>query len=409
MKKSILKKYAQLIAETGLNVQKDQDVIIFAGLDQPEFVKMVVEACYKRKARKVTVQWSYPELTKLDSKYCSLKTLSTISKEELARLETMAESYPCRLFIDSDDPDALKGANQEKLLKARAAKYPITKKYRDAIENKHQWCIVGVPGKKWAKKVFPSLPVSQAMEKLWDNILTTARVTDDPIKAWEEHDHDLKSRCRYLNDLGIDYLEYHNSLGTNFKVWLLEDSVFMGGGSTLLNRKDVIFQPNIPSEECFTSPMRGKAEGIVYSALPLSYNGELIENFNLTFKDGHVVEAHAEKGEELLNKMIHMDESASYLGEVALVPFTSPINQTGTLFYNTLYDENAVCHLALGMGFDECVKDFEKYTHEEILAKGINDSMIHVDFMIGTSDLDIKAHTKDGKIVQIFKNGVWAF
>ena len=408
MKKTILKKYAQLIAEVGLNVQKGQDVIIVAGLDQPEFVSMVVEACYKRKARKVVVEWNVPELTKLNSKYCSLKTLSEFDNLLKAKYDYMLENLPCRLYIDSEDPDSLKGANQEKLLKAKSAKYPFLKKYNDAMENNHQWCIVGVPGKKWAKKVFPNLPVSQAMEKLWNNILLTSRVTDNPIEAWKNHDKELKDRCEYLNNLGIDYLEYHNSLGTNFKVWLLDDSIFVGGGSKLLN-KDVIYQPNIPTEECFTSPKRGRAEGIVYSALPLSYNGQLIEKFNLTFKDGHVVDAHAEKGEELLKKMISMDESASYLGEVALVPFTSPINQTGTLFYNTLYDENAVCHLALGMGFDECVKDYEKYTHEEILAKGINDSMIHVDFMIGTNDLDIKAHTKDGKTVQIFKNGVWAF
>lgn len=408
MKKSILKNYASLIAKVGLNVQKGQDVIIYADLDQPEFVQMCVEECYKLKANKVTVEWNYPNLTKVHSRYASLKTLSEVTDYQKAKLQYMVDKLPACLYIISEDPDGLKGANQEKLAKSRMARYPIIKPYRDKIDNKYQWCIVGVPGKAWAKKVFPNLKVNQAIEKLWEAILTTARVNDDAIKTWEDHNKDLNDRCAYLNSLNIDYLEYNNSLGTNFKVWLMEDGLFLGGAEKTLG-SNIIYNPNMPTEECFTTPIKGKAEGVVYATLPLSYNGELIENFHLVFKDGKVVEAHAEKNEDLLKKMLSMDENASFLGEVALVPFSSPINQTGVLFYNTLYDENAVCHLALGAGFDNAVKDYEKYSKDQLKEKGVNDSMIHVDFMIGSKDLSIKAHTRDGKDVLIFKDGEWAF
>ena len=407
MKKSVLRAYARLIAESGVNVQKGQEVFITAGLDQPEFVAMVVEECYRRKAKKVVVDWNYQPLTRLHVRHQSLTTMSTLDNYEEARWQHYVDTIPCRIYLESDDPDGLRGVNQEKMAKAQQKKYPIIKGYRDQIENKYQWCIATVPGVKWAKKLFPELRASQAVEKLWEAILHTSRVDDDPVAAWDAHNKDLKARCDYLNGLGIRELQYRASNGTDLRVGMIPEAQFCGGGETSL--QGIFFNPNIPTEECFISPKRGVAEGIVYSTKPLSYQGQLIENFSIRFEGGKAVEVHAEKNEALLQKLISMDEGASYLGECALVPYNSPIQNSGLLFYNTLFDENAACHLALGMGFADTIKNFENYTLDECRAKGINDSMVHEDFMIGSADLSIDAHTRDGRTVPIFRDGNWAF
>lgn len=407
MKKTVLRKYAQLIAVTGINIQKKQEVIIQCDLDQPEFVKMLVEECYRAGAGKVTVDWSYQPLTKIHYRHQSVRTLGKVEKWEEERLQHYVDTLPCRIYLVSEDPDGLKGVNQEKMNKAMQKRFPVIKPYRDKMENRYQWCIAAVPGAAWAKKVFPDLPKGKAMEKLWEAILFTSRVNDDPIAAWEAHNKDLHDRCTYLNSLGIDKLIYKGDNGTDFSVGMIEDAEFKGGGENSL--QGIYFNPNIPTEECFISPMRGVAEGIVYATKPLSYQGQLIENFSIRFENGKAVEVHAEKNEALLQKMISMDEGAAYLGECALVPVNSPISESGLLFYETLFDENAACHLALGMGFADSIKDFEKYTLEECREKGINDSMIHVDFMIGYEGLNIDALTRDGKTVPIFRNGTWAF
>ena len=407
MKKSILRKYAHLIAVTGINVQKGQEVFVAAELDQPEFVKMVVEECYRAGAKRVIVDWNYQPLDKLHIRWRSQKNLSTLESWEEARWQHYVKEIPCRIYLVSEDPDGLKGINQEKFAKAQQEKYKVIRPYRDQIENKYQWCIAAVPGAAWAKKLFPKLPKGQAIEKLWEAILAASRVTDDPVQAWKEHNDDLARRCAYLNALGIETLEYRSANGTNFRVGMIEDAEFKGGGETSLLGH--YFNPNIPSEEVFISPKRGVAEGVVYSTKPLSYQGQLIENFSIRFENGKAVEVHAEKNEELLKKIVSMDEGAAYLGECALVPYDSPIQNTGLLFCETLFDENAACHLALGMGFADTIRNFEKYTLDECRAKGINDSMVHVDFMIGSADLDIDAHTRDGKTVPIFCKGNWAF
>lgn len=408
MKKTVMQKYARLIVRKGINVRKGQEVIVSASLDQPEFVKMVVEECYRAGASKVTVEWSYQPITKLNYRYRSLKTLSTIEKWELEKIEHRCNALPATIYIESDDPDGLKGIDQTKVSKASQTRYPIIKPYIDRMDNKYQWCIAAVPGEAWAKKVFPGERTSKAVEKLWNAILYTSRADgDDPVKAWEEHNADLKTRFEYLNSLGIESLHYTASNGTDFTVGLIPDALFMGGSEFTLGGTE--FNPNIPSEEVFTSPMKGKAEGVVHATRPLSYRGELIENFSVRFEGGKAVEVHAEKGEELLKQMISMDENAAYLGECALVPFDSPIRNSEITFFNTLFDENACCHLAFGRGFENCIKDFDKYTLEECRQKGINDSSIHVDFMIGSNDLNITAHTRDGKDVAIFKDGNWAF
>ena len=407
MQKTRLKQYARLIARMGCNVQKGQDVVLEAEVEQPEFVAMVTDELYKAGARKVVVNFTYQPLTKLHVRHRSVKTLSTVDSYEEARLQYMAEHFPCRLYLVSEDPDGLKGVNLSKMAKGRQGQYPIVKPYRDKIEGKHQWCIAAVPGAAWAKKMFPNLSKHQAMEKLWEAILATSRVDEDPIAAWENHNRDLKARCEYLNSLGIESLHYTASNGTDLTVGLIAEGVFCGGGET--TQQGVFFNPNIPTEECFISPKRGVAEGIVYATKPLCYQGQLIENFYLRFEGGKAVEAKAEVNDALLQEMLNMDEGARYLGECALVPFNSPINETGLLFYNTLFDENACCHLAMGMGYADTIRGFHERSLEECRALGINDSMIHEDFMIGTPDLSITARCRDGREVAIFRDGTWAF
>lgn len=408
MNKTRLRKYANLIARCGVNVQKGQDVIVMAELDQPEFVKMVVDECYKLGARKVSVDWSYQPLMKSHVRYCKEKVLGELDDWQIKKWEHQAETLPCKIYLLSEDPDGLSGINQKKYASAMAQRQKTIKPIRMRMENRYQWCIAAVPGKEWAKKVFPCERASVATEKLWEAILSTSRVDDDPIAAWDRHNADLAAKCERLNSLGIKELKYRSKSGTDFRVGLLPDALFMAGGERTLG-SDVYFNPNIPSEEVFTSPRRGDADGIVYSSKPLSYGGQLIENFWIKFEGGRAVEVGAEKNEDMLREIISMDEGAAYLGEVALVPYSSPIRESGILFYNTLFDENAACHLALGRGFTNTLVDYEKYTEEECHARGINDSIVHEDFMIGTEDMDITAVLEDGSEVAIFKDGNWAF
>ncbi len=407
MKQTILRKYARLIARVGVNIQKGQEVLINCGLDQPKFVELLVDECYKAGARKVTVEFGYQPLQKLHVRHRSVTVMSKVEEWEKARLQHYVDILPCRIYLASEDPDGLKGINQEKMMKASRKRFPIVKPYRDAMDNKYQWCIAAVPGAAWAKKLFPELPKGRAIEKLWEAILFTSRVTEDPVAAWDAHYQDLHDRCASLNSLGTAELRYKGDNGTDFTVGMIPEAEFKGGGDRTL--AGVFFNPNIPTEECFISPMRGKAEGVVYATKPLSYQGQLIENFSIRFENGKAVEVHAERNEELLKKMVSMDEGAAYLGECALVPVDSPISESGLLFYETLFDENAACHLAMGRGFADTIKDFENKSLEECRQLGINDSMIHVDFMIGYEGLDIDAVTRDGKTVPIFRKGRWAF
>ena len=408
MKKSILREYAKLIVRCGVNVQKGQEVLIYAGLDQPEFVAMVVEEAYKAKAGLVTVNWNYQPLTKLHARYQTVKSLGTVHEWEKAKLQHYVDSVPCRIHLISDDPDGLKGVNTAKLAKGRQLSYPILKPYSDARNGQEQWCGAAVPGVAWAKKLFPSLSKNQAVEKLWEAILSASRVLEgDPIENWAKHNENMANHCKYLNDLKIEKLHLFADNGTDLTVGLIAEGQFCGGGET--TKSGVFFNPNIPTEECFTSPKRGEAEGIVHSTKPLSYQGQLIDKFWMRFENGKAVEAHAEIGDEVLQTMLNMDEGARYLGEVAIVPQSSPINQSGLLFFNTLYDENAVCHLAVGMGFMDCLTDYHNRTLEEGRQLGINDSMIHTDFMIGCDTMNIDAICADGKVVRIFENGNWSF
>lgn len=408
MNKTALRSYARLIARTGVNIQKRQPVVISAEPDQHEFVTILAEECYRAGAGNVTVEWGSQALMKLKVRHCTEKVLGTTEDWEIEKMKHRVKTLPAMIHLESSDPDGLAGVNQQKLIKSSQKRRMIMKPYRDEMENKYQWCIAAVPGKAWAKKLFPGERTSVAVEKLWQAIIKCSRAEGDGEANWKKHNEDLKTRCDYLNSLGITELRYKSSNGTDFKVGLIPEALFLGGSESIPG-KGVEYNPNIPSEEIFISPMKGKAEGVVYSTKPLAFQGVLIENFSIRFENGKAVEAHAEKNGELLNKMLTMDEGAAYLGECALVPYSSPINESGILFHNTLFDENAVCHLAVGFGFSNCIKDFEKYTLKECQAMGVNDSMIHVDFMIGSEDLDIFGVLADGSEVQLFKNGNWAF
>ena len=401
----LLKDYAKLIAQLGGNVQKGDEVWIEAGLDQPDFVYMVVEECYLLGAKKVDVRFSYDPLAKLHYQYMTVGELSKVSPMVISRYKYFSKKLPTRIYLISDDPDGLKGINQAKMAKSTAKSYPKIKKYRDIADGKYKWCIAGVPGKAWAKKVFPNVSEEEAVEKLWEAILMTSRVDgNDPIENWNKHNAFLVQQRNKLGRLDLRKLYYKASNGTDFEVELIPGISWGAGVEEAPNKGQ--FNPNIPTEEVFTSPMAGKCKGTLVASKPLSYNGQLIEDFSLTFKNGKVVEVHAKKNQKLLEKMVSMDGGAAMLGEVALVPYTSPINLSGILFYNTLYDENAACHVALGHGFKELLD--VNLSNEEAKEKGINDSMIHVDFMVGTKDLNIVGEDAKGNRHQIFKDGEWA-
>ncbi len=411
MKKTVLKKYAELIVNKGVAVKKGQEVTVIAELDQPEFVCMVVDAAYKAGASKVGVEWQHQPLTKLHVRGRSVKVLSRVEEWEVKKMEHRAEILPCMIYLVSEDPDGLNGMNHKKYAKGVQARMKVLKPIRDGMENKYQWVIAAVPGKAWAKKVFPKERTNKAVELLWEYILKASRADgEDPCAAWDAHNADLAARCAYLNGLGLKSVKITSSNGTNVRVGLIPDAVFMGGAEAAMG-SGIVYNPNIPSEEVFITPMRGEAEGIVYSSKPFSYEGQVIERFSVRFEGGKAVEVKADddRQTEILKEMISMDEGAAYLGEVALVPYSSPVRETGILFFNTLFDENAACHLALGRGFSNCLKDYEQYSFEETKEKGIHDSMIHEDFMIGTADTSVVGITAEGKRVPLFKDGEWAF
>ena len=408
MKKTILRKYARLAVRKGVNLKKGQGCAIYAQVEQHEFAEMVAEEAYRAGAKWVQVFWQDQAVRKLDLRHQTVTQLSRVEEWEKVQQQMFVDQLPARIHISSEDPDGLKGVSVPKMQKAQAARSTVLRPYRKAIDNKHQWTIIAVPSKKWAKKVFPRVRASVAEEKLWEAILQTVRVTpdNDPEAAWDQHNATLQEKSAKLNALDLDYLHYTAPNGTDFKCWLIPGAKWGGGGAAILD--GTFYNPNMPTEEVFTSPLKGKCEGTLVSTMPLSYQGNLIDQFSITFENGRAVSCKAQQGQELLEKMLHMDEGASMLGELALVPHDSPVSNTGILFYNTLFDENAACHVALGFGFPECVEGFESMTDQELQEKGVNDSIIHVDFMIGSKDLDITGYTRDGKAVQIFKNGNWA-
>ena len=404
-----LREYAKLIVKIGANVQKGQRVRLQAGVDQIPLVTMVTEECYKAGASYVEMFWECGEINKLHYQYASAEVLGEVPAWEEEREKQMTVDLPVRIFIDSSDPDELAGIPADLISTVSQMRQKVMKKYRDQIDGKHQWLIVAAASKKWAKKVFPDDTEDVALEKLWDAIFDCVYLKDgeDAEKIWQAHNERMTQKANWLNEQNFKTLHYTSSNGTDFRVDLIPGAKW-GSAGDVNHLNQAFFVPNMPTEEVFTSPMRGKCQGRLVSTKPLSRSGQVIDHFTVDFKDGRVVDCHAEVGEEVLKKMFAMDEGASMLGEVALVPKESPINQSGLMFYNTLFDENACCHVAAGRGFSEVIDGFMDMTDEEIYAKGINDSMIHMDFMVGSDDLHIVGIREDGSEVDIFVDGTWA-
>lgn len=404
-----LRRYARLIAVTGGGIMPGQSVVLRAGLDQPEFVLMLAEECYRAGAAEVEVEWEYQPLAKLDNRWQSVDTLGTVKPWQEQKLRCRADSLPVMLYLESADPDGLAGIDQQKRAEAMRRRYAVTKPISDTMENRYQWCIAAVPGAGWARKVFPGLPDGEAVERLWEAILSCSRALDgNPAENWAQHNAFLTDRSRRLNSMGLVKLEYRSANGTDFTVGLIPEARFLGGAETN-PVNGAVYNPNIPSEEVYITPRAGEAEGIVYATRPLAYRGQLIEDFWIRFEGGRAVDCGAGRNEEALRALIAMDEGSCMLGECALVPYESPIRNSGIMFYNTLFDENAACHLALGRGYTSNIENYGSYTLDELRAMGVNDSMVHEDFMIGSADLAVTGIRATGERVPIFTDGGWAF
>ena len=408
MDTQLLRRYARLIAVTGGGLRPGQDVVIRAGLDQPDFTLMLAEECYAAGAARVEVEWEHPPLQKLDYEYLGAAALGEVRAWQLAKLRYRADTLPVMLYLESADPDALAGIDQLKRAEAMRLRWAVTKPISDEMENRYQWCIAAVPGEAWARKVFPGLAPADAVERLWEAILRCSRAYEgDPAENWARHNAFLAERCAKLNALGLVRLEYRSANGTELSVGLIPEALFLGGAETN-PVNGAAYNPNIPSEEVYVTPRAGEAEGIVYATRPLSSRGVLIEDFWIRFENGRAVDCGARRNEEALRALIAMDEGSAMLGECALVPYMSPIRESGLMFFNTLFDENAACHLALGRGYTSNIRDYGKYTLEELRALGVNDSMVHEDFMIGSADLSVTGVTASGERIPIFTGGGWA-
>ena len=405
MNKTIYKRFASVIVEKGINLQEGQDVLLYISTQQRSFAKYIVEACYRCKARKVIINWLDDDIDYVAYKYASEEALSKVEDYEEAKAKHNSKSIPCRIYVEDSDPEAFAGLDNDKISRITTARRRVLKKYRDITEGYDQWCIVAVPSKNWAKMVFPNELPSIAVKKLWDAIIKTTRIdTKDPIKQWNEHIEYLASKAKVLNELNLDYLEYKSSNGTKLRVKLHENHLWQNASEYSL--RGIKFVANMPTEEVFTMP---DVDGVAVSSKPLSHNGVLIDDFKIYFEHGRVVKCEAKKGLNELQKIIDTDEGSHHLGEVALVSYNSPINLSGILFYNTLFDENAACHLALGMAFRDNLKGYENMSDEDFKKIPFNNSLTHVDFMIGTKDLEIVGYDHSGKRYQIFKDGNFAF
>lgn len=409
MKTELLEKYARLLVKTGVNIQKNQILVVLSPIEAAPFARMVSEIAYKEGARDVQILWKDELSTKIKYLYASDEVFEEYPSWQKEFYLSYARRGAAFLNIFATDPELLKDVNPERVAKYHKLTNTELKEYRErTMTNQNAWCIGSIPTAAWAKKVYPDLSEEEAVEKLWEAILKTVRVDkEDPVAAWEEHKKNLKKRMDILNSNKLRSLHYKNELGTDLKIELPENHVWMGGAD--FTQEGVAFIANMPTEEVFTLPKKDGVNGKVVSSLPLNYNGNLIENFSLTFKDGKIIDFTAEKGYENLKHLINTDEGSHYLGEVALVPYDSPISNLKTLFYNTLFDENASCHLAIGKAYSPCIKGGEKMTKDQLEKEGANDSLVHEDFMVGTKDLEIMGTTFDGKEIPIFKNGNFAF
>lgn len=409
MNKSFLIKYASLAVNIGVNIQKDNILVISSPIETAEFARLITEEAYKSGAKDVIVHYGDQKLTKIKLENGSLETISNIPEWQAESYNYYARQEACFISISASDPDGLKGVPIEKIGASQKARTSALKEYFDnSMSNKCRWCVLSVPTLSWAKKVFPKVSDDEAMESLWDVIFKTVRVdTENPVNAWEKHNAYLEEKIKFMNNNNFKSVHLKSANGTDLNIELPEGHIWAGGSEGDVN--GIPFNANIPTEEVFTLPKKTGVNGIVYSSKPLSYGGNLIDNFSITFKDGKAIDFTAETGYDVLKQMLESDEGAKYLGEVAFVPYNSPISNSKLIFFNTLFDENAACHLAFGRAYESCVKDADKYSEEELEKIGVNNSVIHVDFMIGTSDLEVTGINENGETIQIFSNGNWAF
>ncbi|WP_312203056.1 aminopeptidase [Anaerospora hongkongensis] len=409
MDRTLQEKYARLIIKTGINIQPKQTLVVTSPIECAEFTRIITKIAYQEGAREVVINWK----DELSSQIRFLEAPEEIFEEFPDWQKDFYLSYLHKgaafLRISAEDPELMKDVNPERVMKAQKASSSALKEYRENLmSNKNVWSIASMPTKAWAKKVFPKLAEEEAVEELGKAICKTVRADqDDPVAAWKKHVQTLKKSMDIMNSHKFKTLEYNNSLGTNLTIELPEEHIWLGGSE--YSASGVEFIANMPTEEIFTLPKKTGVNGTAVSSKPLNYNGNLIEEFTLTFKDGKVVDCSAKKGEEILKKLIATDEGSCYLGEVALVPHESPISQSNILFYNTLFDENASCHLALGKAYSVCIEGSDNKSKEELQKLGMNDSLIHEDFMIGTADLAIVGITANGEKIPVFKDGNFVF
>lgn len=405
-KEILIEKLANLSVQVGANVQKDQIVVVNASTESKDIARIVTKKAYEAGAKKVLVNWRDEYASKMAVEYQSVETLKDIPEYAINRYQYYVDQGACVISIVSPIPGLNKGLDPKKQQAQAVASSRALNFYREhMMGNRSQWTIIAASNPVWAKKVFPDKEEDEAVEALWDAIFNASRVTEDndPVKAWKEHNERLINHNKILNDFQFKALHFKNDLGTDLTVELVKNHVWSGGQET--TTKGNVFNPNIPTEENFTMPEKLNVNGKVVATKPLDLQGKLVDEFYLVFKDGAVVEWDAKKEKESLDQLINFDEGSKYIGEVALISHDSPIQNSGILFYNTLFDENASCHLALGRAYPMNVKGGTEMTQEELTKAGANNSMTHVDFMFGSADMNIVGIKKDGTKVQVFKDG----
>lgn len=404
-----IERYAKLVVRKGVNVMPGQEVVLMTPVECAPFARLLVSAAYEAGAGHVTVIWNDDAVTRLTYENVELAYFEQTPEWQRVQLDSLAEAGACFIFVEGADPEALKGIDPKKPAAASKAKNSQCTVYRRGLDfNVNPWCIAGAPVAAWARHVFPEVPDEVAVYRLWCAILSVARADgDDPESDWELHDATFEKNLRFLNDRHFDALQYRSANGTDFTVGLTDRHIWAGGKCETPEGHP--FFPNIPTEEVFTSPDRMRADGTVHSALPLIHHGNKVEDFWLRFEAGRVVEYGARVGEGTLKSILETDEGARRLGEVALISKNTPIRESETLFFDTLYDENASCHLALGVGFPECYDGGYEMSADELRERGVNTSATHVDFMIGTDDLTITGIQADGTEVPVFVNGQWSW
>ncbi|MGY0393770.1 aminopeptidase [Fusobacterium sp.] len=404
-----IKNYVELIIRKGINIQKGQILVVNSPVETYDFTRQVVNEAYKQGAGEVVVHWNDEVCGKYRYLYGDNKIFDIFPEWQKESLEYYRKKGAAFLSIYANDPDILKDVDADRVARQQKAKSVALKEYyENVMGNSNQWSVVSVPTQAWANRVFPELKDEYAMSELWKLILNIVRADkENPILEWEKHLNNLKERTAFLNDKKFKKLIYKNSKGTNLEIELPENHKWISGGEE--SKSGVYFVANIPTEEIFTMPHREKVNGVVVSSKPLIYGGNTINQFRLKFVNGKVVEYSAEVGEEILGKLLNTDESSSYLGEVALVEYNSPISNSRKIFYNTLYDENASSHLALGGAYPVCIEGSENLSEEELKERGMNISLVHEDFMIGTEDMEIIGVDSQGNEITIMKDGNFAF